>query len=379
MKMMLKIQVLSLLVFMLIGCQSPPGSPGVGRIDANTTNAPRADGQMPADGEVVASPGSRPKVTPTAKPEPIQLAPLKFDEIFKRNDRLAFVGDDVTQQQFYVRSFATAMLCMKPHYGLRFFNGGMDGATATSALDWVEDFLNTSKPTVVFICFGLNDGKNLPPSDAVVEQYEASLAKLIDKVKAYEGVREVIVLSSPAVQTAQYEQDNKAGYNLTLIRLAYSAQTTAALKKVKFVDLYDAMRVLYVEAAKAGGDMLSIGGRLPTEDAHTVMASVLMYGLGVTREMMLPIGWAPLYAPRMGRVRGALGIPLPEPEYRLAVQSRNIYEKMREFDALFFTAWRLAGPDRKSRSREEMLERADAAWFELDTYIRGGYGENGPK
>ncbi len=379
MKMMLKIQVTALVLFVLTGCQSPPGSPGAGRIEAKTTDAPRADGRMPADGEVVASPGIRPTVTPSARPEPIQIAPLKFDEIIKRGDRLAFIGDDVTQQQFYVRSFATAMLCMKPHYGLRFFNGGMNDATATSALEWAQDFLDTGKPTVVFLCFGLNDGKNLPPSDAVVEQYEASLARLIDKVKAYKGVREVVVLSSPAVQTAQVDQENKAGYNQTLIRLAYSAQTIAALRKVRFVDLYDAMRIVYVEAAKAGGDMLSIGGRLPTEDAHTVMASVLMYGLGVTREMMLPIGWAPLYAPRMGRVRGALGIPLPEPEYRLAVQSRNIYEKMREFDALFFQAWRLAGPHRQSRSRQDLLERADAAWFELDTYVRGGYGENGPK
>jgi|GEM_PF-2795127 len=378
MKMMHK-SFLLLTLITLVGCQSQPTIPGTNRIAAQTTDAPRKDGDLPADGQVVASPGNRTTVTPSAKPEPIQLEPLKFDEVIQRGDRLAFIGDDVTQQQFYVRSFASAMLCLKPHYGLRFFNGGMNGATATSALEWTDDFLDTAKPTVVFICFGLNDGKNLPPSDAVVEQYEKSLALLIDKVKAYKGVREVVVLSAPAVQTAQVDQLNKAGYNLTLIRLAYSAQTTAALKKVKFVDLYDAMRIVYVEAAKAGGDMLSIGGRLPTEDAHTVMASVLMYGLGVTREMMLPISWAPLYAPRMGRVRGALGIPLPEPEYRLAVQSRNIYEKMREFDAIFFQAWRLAGPNRTTRSRADLLERADAAWFELDTYIRGGYGENGPK
>lgn len=373
---MIKRLPILLLIGSLAACQSPPTGGGAGHIEAPSSQT-KKDGAMPADGAVVASPGNRTVVVPTAKPEPIQTAPLDFKSLIQKGDRLAFVGDDITQQQFYVRSLATALLCMKPDFGLRFFNGGQDGATATNAIEWVDDFLVTSKPTVVFICFGLNDGKNLPPSDQVIEKYEDSLSKLIDKVKATAGVREVVVLSSPAVQTGQIEQQNKGGYNQTLYRFALSAQTIAALKKVKFVDLYDGMRVVYVEAAKGGGDMLTIGGRLPTEEAHTVMASVLMYGIGITRPMLEPVGWAPLRAPRMGRVRGALGIPLPEPEYRLGAQSRTVYEKMRDFDALFFQAWRLAKPDRKTRSREELLERADAAWFELDTYVRAAYPSGG--
>ena len=367
---------ITILFSLLTACQSPPTGGGAGHIEAPPSQT-KKEGAMPADGAVVAGPGNRTVVVPTARPEPIQTEPLDFKTLFQKGDRLAFVGDDITQQQFYVRSLATALLCMKPDFGLRFFNGGQDGATTATAIEWVDDFLVTSKPTVVFICFGLNDGKNLPPSDQVIEKYEDSLSKLIDKVKATAGVRDVIVLSSPAVQTGQVEQQNKGGYNQTLYRFALSAQTIAAVKKVKFVDLYDGMRVVYVEAAKAGGDMLTIGGRLPTEEAHTVMASVMLYGMGVTRAMIEPVGWAPLRAPRMGRVRGALGITLPEPEYRLGAQSRTVYEKMRDFDALFFQAWRLAKPDRKTRSREELLERADAAWFELDTYVRGAYPTSG--
>jgi len=353
---------------LLAGCGSPPSGPS-----STGIQTPRPEGAMPRDGDVIAKPGERKVIQASVQPEPIQAEPLKFDEIIKSGDRIAFVGDDVTQQQFYVRSLGTALLCMKPGYGLRLFNGGIDGATATTALDWADDFLVTSKPTVVFLCFGLNDGKNLPPSDAVVDKYEDSLGKLIEKVKATQGVREVVVMSAPAVQTGQVEQGNKGGYNQTLYRLAMSAQTIATVKKVKFVDLYDPMRVVYTEAARAGGDMLTIGGRLPTEDAHTVLASVILYGIGVTRPMLEPVGWAPLKAPRMGRIRGALGITLSEPDYRLAVQSRTVYEKMREFDALFFQAWRLAKPDRKTRSRPELLEQADASWFELDTYVRGAY------
>lgn len=332
---------------LLAGCQASPGS--------SAAAAPRAP------------------LPPMFKPEPIQLEPLKLEDIIRKDDRIVFVGDDLTEQRYYTRSFSTAMLLMLPQHNLRIFNGGMNEATAASAMEWVDDLLDTCRPTVVFLCFGLNDGRGLPPGDALIEQYEASLAKLIDQVKARPGVREVVVMSSPAIQTGMAEE-NKGGYNRTLAKFAYAAQTQAALKKVKFVDLYEPMRVAYAEAARAGGDMLTLNGRLPTEDGHTVLASVLLWSIGVTREMLEPVGWAPLKPLDMGRVRGALGIPLREPPYEQGWQSRDIYEKLREADTAFFTAWRLAKGNRKFRSRPELVAAADARWLEVESLARSYAG-----
>lgn len=332
---------LAVALALLTACQSPPGA-----------------------GRAATAP-----LTPMFKPEPLQLEPLKFDEVVQQNDRIVFVGDDLTEQKYYTRAFSAAMLLMKPQHNLRVFNGGMNEATAASALEWIDDLFDTCQPTVVFLCFGLNDGGGKPPSDALVGDYEKNLGKLIDKAKAFKGVREVVVMSSPATQTGLAEE-NKGGYNRTLIKFAYAAQTQATLKKVKFVDLYEPMRVAYAEAARVGGDNLTVNGRLPTEQGHTILASVLLWSIGVTREMLEPVGWAPLKPLSMGPVRGALGIPLREPEPNAAWQSRDIYERLRESDTVFFQAWRLARGQRKLRSRPDLVAAADAKWLEIQSLAR---------
>ena len=386
---------LVVLVSFLVACQSAPTprhDSGGGAIGANATNTddPNAGRvtEVDKDGNVVVvSRANRPANEATIKPEPIQLEPLKFDEIIQKEDRIVFLGDDMTQQGFYNRAFAAALMGMRPSYSLRFFNGGKDGATAASALEWADELLEMTKPTVVFICFGINDGKNLPPSDERMQAYEDSLTKLIEKVKAREGVREVVVMSAPASQTGDIAGGNKGGYNQTLYRMAIAAQGIAGISKVRFIDLYEPMRVVYTEAAKlgaaqprlaqeaadAGGHMLTHGGRLPTEDGHTVVASVMLWAIGVNREMLEPVGWSPLKPPHMGRVRGALGIPLPVPEYRNAVICRQVYEKMREHDVYFFQAWRLARPNRPGRDRGQLMDQAASSWFELDSYVKSVY------
>ncbi len=340
------------LTVLLTGCQSQPGSPA------------------PAPTKVAAP------IEPV-KLQPIQVRALKFDDVIRAGDRVVFVGDDLTQQMYYTRGIASALLAMRPGDGLRFFNGGWDGATAGAAGEWVEDLLSACKPTVVFLCFGLNDGKMLPPDDKVIGEYEENLRNLIDKCKAYPGVRTIVVMSAPAVQNGPGPDQNSGGYNQTLRRMAYSAQSVAGVKGVFFIDTFDPMRVLYAEASRVRGDGLA-SGRLPSEDGAIVLASTILWAIGVTKEELEPVGWAPLKPRNMGRVRPALGIELKEPEYRDAFHSRETYEKLREFDAAFFQAWRLSKQNPRSRPRDELMKKADASWFEVETFVRRAYaGQRG--
>ena len=341
-----RVLILAFVAF-LSGCQSEPGQP-----------AP--------------APAKPAQAFQPVKMQPIQVRPLKFSDVIRGGDRVVFVGDDLTQQMYYTRGIASALLGMKPGDGLRFFNGGWDGATAGAACEWVEDLLSACKPTVVFLCFGLNDGKMLPPDDKVIGEYEENLRRLIDKCKAYPGVRTIVVMSSPAVQNGPGPDENAGGYNQTLRRMAYSAQSVAGVKGVLFVDTFDPMRVLYAEASRIRGDGLA-AGRLPTEDGGIVLASTILWAIGVTREELEPVGWAPLKPRNMGRVRPALGIELKEPEYRDAYHSRELYEKLRESDAAFFQAWRLSRQNPRARPRDEMMAKADASWFEVETFVRRAY------
>lgn len=377
----LRFLVALILAFNLAACGSTPANQSAG--DNNNGAIAKGDAKDGKDGKAgdndAATDGNATNAAPeiethigTIKLEPIQTTALKFDDILRKNDRVLFVGDDVTQLQYFTRSLTSALLAYRPTDNLRFYNGGMNGATAESAGEWVGELMSITKPTVVFINFGLNDGQGKTLNDDLLLAYEKNLANLIKKAKAFDGVRQVVVLSAPAVQTGPGNDDNKGGYNQTLFKFALSAQTTAGLNGAKFVDLYEPMRVVYAEAAKIRGDGLSFGGRLPSEEASTIIASVVLWGIGVDAKEFNKIGWAPLKAPSMGRIRGALGLPTDMPNFTQSSNSRTLYEKLREHDEIFFIAWRLAGPKR-TRDRGELKQRADDIWLKLDSLVRSMY------
>jgi len=326
------------------------------------------------DGKVMHRPDDGRTAAPaTVMPRFIQTEPLPFREVIQPNDRVVFIGDDITQQGFYTRALASAVMGLRPTDDLRFFNGGKDGATAGSTQQWVGELLDLAEPTVAFICLGLNDGEFGPPSDAIVNTYQQNLTALAKQVKAHESVREVVIVSSPAVQTGNPSDGNVGGYNRTMRQLAEAAQQAASDANVRFIDTYEPMRVVYAEAAKVDGDGLTIRNRFPSEDGHTVLASVILWGLGVTSEELTPVGWAPLKPRRMGSVRRALGLELPTPEFQAARHSRYLYEKLREHDQIFFQAWRLAPRNPAHWDQEKLLTKAKQTWFELDAFARQVY------
>lgn len=388
---MLRFVIAFSLSLTLIACTSTPtgqagepnGKPAVGdgakphKPDANATNPPdskAATGDAKTDATANAGAAKPATHVGTIKLEPIQTEALKFSDLCRKDDRILFVGDDVTQQQYFTRSLTSALMGYKPTWNLRFFNGGMNGATAGSANEWIDELLTMTSPTVVYINFGLNDGGNKPPDYDTISKYEKELAVLINKAQAFKGVREVVVLSAPAIQTGKGNDNNKGGYNRTLFKFALSAQTTAGLNKAKFIDLFEPMRLVYAEAAKVRADGLSLGGRLPTEEASTIIASVVLWGMGVDQKEFNRVGWAPLKAVEMGTIRGALGIQTSTPNYTQGTNSRTLYEKLREHDELFFVAWRLAGPKR-IRDRGELIKRCDEVWAKLDTLSRSMYAK----
>ena len=60
---------------------------------------------------------------------------------------------------FFTSEFAAAVTAVKPDANLRFFNGGNEGSTAGHALDWIDALMDLVQPTIVFVCFGLNESE----------------------------------------------------------------------------------------------------------------------------------------------------------------------------------------------------------------------------
>ena len=280
----------------------------------------------------------------------------------------------MTQQMFYTRAVATAVLAMRPNDNLRFYNGGRNGATAASAVEWVDELLDLTQPTLAFVCFGLNDGRGQSINEDLIESYKKSMETLVRRIQARASVRQVIVLSPPAIPAGIAEELDPLSYNHTLERFSLVAAAAAAAEGAGFLDPFEVSKAAYLAAERAGGGQLSLDMRLPDEQMHMVLASSVLSGLGVTRQRMNPIGFSPLVPAKMGRVRGALVIDLDAPDYEAAQRSRVLYEALIRFDEAFFRLWRLTSERTSASQRAERRARADGAWGHVQR-VAGEYAQ----
>jgi lysophospholipase L1-like esterase len=297
--------------------------------------------------------------------------PVPVGQFLQKGDRLLFVGDEVTQDMFYSRAVATALLPLLPDLELRVFNGGHEGATAGEALKWIDDLMGLCRPTVVFVCLGLNDAGAKAGPDEVADSYRQNLGRLVEKIKAREGVRQVIVLSPPAVQEVWDAAPQLRGVNAVLKRLGQTAREVATEKTAAFGDLFEHTYSLYRDATEQGVVLALLDGRRPGEAVHVVIASVVLRGLGVSSADLEKVNWSPLTPARMAPVRAALAMGFKPPAMEPAQQSRDLYLSLGAFDELFFRAWRVAGTHPSAPAREKVLAQSEGAWGQAVRAARG--------
>lgn len=300
---------------------------------------------------------------PTAT-EPLP-KPLTFDETFQKDDRVLFVGDELTQQMFYTRGVAAAVLAIRPGQEIRFINGGYEGATSASVHEWIDDLLGLARPTVVFICLGANDIKAGGDIAAIARSYEDSLAKLVERIRKEPAVRDVVILSPPAVERSRDSVERWSDDNLALAELAKAAFRVAGKTNSGYIELLSHLRQVYVEGRKTEGEELTRAG-VPSEAAHVVIASLVLRGVGVTPKMLEAAGWSPMPPLRMRRVRQALAISVKPPTLEAAEKSRKLYESFGDFDERFFRFWRLAPKHPSLPPREKLQPAVDEAWGKVE-------------
>lgn len=273
------------------------------------------------------------------------IAPCAYGQagplVLRDGDRVVFVGDEITQQMFYTRATATALLGLYPEKGLRFFNGGRESASAGEAIEWVDQLMGLVRPTVVFVCFGFNEAQERVDPAEMLETYLQSLGGLLERIVQHPQVREVIVIGPPPMEAGLGKQLVRGELNHTLMVLSRVAGQVASSRGARYVNLFDHMSAVYRARAQIGGESLAIGGRLPNEQAHMVIASLLLRDIGVTSEQMTQVGWSPLLPVKMGRVRQVLAIPMSDPSADQARRSHELYMALGRFDELFFRVWRL--------------------------------------
>lgn len=304
---------------------------------------------------------------PSPRQQPSQREPTAVANFIGPGDRVLFVGDDLTQQMFYTRAAAAGVLATMPEAGLRFFNGGRDGATASSAVGWIDALLDRCSPTVVFICFGLNDSSAAGHPTTLPDTFADHLDALVAKIQQGPHDRRVAIIGPPPLNLASTQRAKKPDPNSKLKALSEAAQQVASQRGAVFIDLFGPLQELYHAAHGIDGEPLTYGSRLPTQEAHMVIASVVLRDIGIQAKDLDRVGWSPLRPLEMRRIRPMLAIGNQPAGLEQAELSHALYMAIQRFDELFFKFWRLLFRRPDSGSQDALLASMGQAWADVET------------
>jgi lysophospholipase L1-like esterase len=209
-----------------------------------------------------------------------QAAPL----LLRPGDKLAVCGDSITEQKRYSVFIEDYLLACQPAAGLSAVQFGWGGDTTWGFLSRLHQNVAPFRPTVATTCFGMNDGGYLPVAKAGdrLDRYRQSLDGIVANFKAA-GVRDIVVGSPGAVDTATFRRLSPDAYNETLAALGGIAREVAEKHGVRFADVHGAMLAAMKKAkAKHGPDHPVAGGDgvHPGANGHLVMAYAFLKALG---------------------------------------------------------------------------------------------------
>lgn len=216
--------------------------------------------------------------------------------VLKKGDRLAIVGDSITEQKLYSKYIETYLLACMPELEVQSCQFGWGGERAPGFAGRMENDLVPWGADVVTTCFGMNDGSYRAYEDGIGAAYEDGMRRIIDRMKAAGAV---IVVGSPGVVDSEtFAKDRPEFdrvYNENLSRLRDIAGKLAAENGLPFANVFDAMMAAMTGAKAAFGDNYHVGGGdgvHPAPNGHLVMAYAFLRGLGLNGDLgRIAVDW----------------------------------------------------------------------------------------
>lgn len=205
--------------------------------------------------------------------------------LLKKGDRLAVVGDSITEQKQYSRFIEDYLLACTPELGLQIFQFGWSGERAPGFANRMDNDLVPWKPTVVTTAFGMNDGSYRPYDDGIGKTYEDGTRRIQDKMKEI-GARMVVGGPGP-VDLDSWRRDKPDAdkmYNDNLGKLGAIAGKLAKERGFVFADMHPLMMTVMSKAKAANGEAYHVcggDGVHPGANGHLVMAYTFLKALGV--------------------------------------------------------------------------------------------------
>lgn len=199
-------------------------------------------------------------------------------------DRVAIIGDSITEQKLYSVYMEDYLLMCQPKKNLQTMQFGWGGETSWGFFDRMKNDTLPYKPTVATTCYGMNDGGYGPLKPDLYKKYIEFENKVSSGLKEG-GVRFLVVGSPGAVDTTTFHVFNTPPevYNKTLGQLAEAAHTVASENDAAFADVHAIMMDVMAKAKEKFGKDYQVAGPdgvHPGPNGHLIMAYAFLKALG---------------------------------------------------------------------------------------------------
>ncbi|OYW24325.1 MAG: hypothetical protein B7Z55_02560, partial [Planctomycetales bacterium 12-60-4] len=206
------------------------------------------------------------------------------EPVLKKGDRLAIVGDSITEQKLYSKFIETYLLACYPSLDVQCFQFGWSGERAPGFAARMENDLIPWHPSVVTTCYGMNDGSYRAYEDGIGKAYEDGMRRIIDRIK--QAGATVVVGSPGVVDSATWNRANPdfdKVYNDNLERLGKIAAKLAQENGFPHADVFGAMMTAMAPAKAALGEdypVAGFDGVHPGPNGQLIMAYAFLKAMG---------------------------------------------------------------------------------------------------
>ncbi|MEO1527482.1 MAG: SGNH/GDSL hydrolase family protein [Planctomycetota bacterium] len=227
------------------------------------------------------------KLNPRKAPEP---GPL----LLRKGDRLAIIGDSITEQRMYSLLIEAYLTACVPEMEVSVRQFGWSGEKAIGFLMRMDRDCLHFDPTVATLCYGMNDARYRPFDFNNGRLYADTYTAVVRKLKS-EGARVVVGSPGCSGKLATWVS-RRVGtleeHNQHLCALRDIAMEVAAKEDVAFADVFWPMYKAKVSApGRYPGDgsepyeLVGRDGIHPDWAGHAIMAYAFLRGLGLDGDL----------------------------------------------------------------------------------------------
>ncbi|TDW96331.1 SGNH/GDSL hydrolase family protein [Dinghuibacter silviterrae] len=210
---------------------------------------------------------------------------------FQTGDRVAFMGNSITEAGYYESYIWLYYMLHFPEKRITVFNVGIGGDRAENMYKRFDDDVLSKRPTVVCLTFGMNDSGYFeflgPNPDSGARARVATSRHFFEllepKLKALSGARKILISSSPYDETMKNPKNYFPKKSLAMEQITQFQEAAANENHWGFVDFFHPMTAITLrEQQKDSAFTLTGDDRIhPGNAGHFVMAYLFLKAQGL--------------------------------------------------------------------------------------------------